>query len=426
MGFSSGLPLMTVLTLLQAWLKDGGVDLKLIGFLTLARLPYSLKFLWAPCLDRYAPFGRRRGGWLLLSQIGLFLSLWGLAWTDPRLLTRAALLAFAVSFCSATQDVAVDAYRREDLRDDELAAGSAAYLWGYRLGMVLVSGGGLVLADRLGWPTVFQAAALLTIVGPLTLLWSPEPAAGLGRPRTLKESVIGPLKDFFGKRRPWLLLGFVFFYRFGEQLITALNTSFFMEAGYTKTQIGLVVKGFGLASTLAGVALAGTAVRLRGLAPCLWAFGWLQLLNSACLTALWLLPAKPAYLAFFVSLDHLAVGAGSTVFVAFLAAQTNVSYTGTQYALLTSVMALPGSLMASPAGWLVQLLGWPCFYLLGAALTLPGLAMLRALIKSGLAGLPAGLADLTGQPDGPDGPDGSDEPGGPGGSGGQGQSRPAS
>jgi PAT family beta-lactamase induction signal transducer AmpG len=288
--------------------------------------------------------------------------------------------------------VAVDAYRREDLLDDELAAGSAAYLWGYRLGMVAVSGGGLILADRLGWPTVFQAAALLVAVGPLTLLFSPEPPAGKIKPRSLKESVTGPLWDFFKKSNPWLLLGFVFFYRFGEQLITALNTSFFMEAGYSKTQIGLVVKGFGLASTLAGVSLAGLAVRRKGLVPCLWVFGWLQLLNSACLTALWALPTSYMWLSVFISLDHLIVGAGTTVFVAFLASQTNISYTATQYALLTSIMALPGALLASPSGWLVKQLGWPGFYLLGAALTLPGLALLRIMVKRGLGGAVAAPA----------------------------------
>jgi PAT family beta-lactamase induction signal transducer AmpG len=295
-------------------------------------------------------------------------------------------LALAVSFCSASQDISVDAYRREDLLDHELTSGSAAYLWGYRLGMVAVSGGGLIIADRLGWRPVFLSCAALILIGPLTLIFSPEPPRPPDSPKTFRQSVVGPLVDLFSKSHPWLLLGFVFFYKFGEQFVGSLNTSFFMEAGYTKTQIGAVVKAFGLAATLAGVALAGLAVKKWGLISCLWVFGWLQLLNNACLTALWLLPPTATCLAFFISLDHLVVGAGSTVFVAFLASQTNVRYTASQYALLTSLMALPRSLMSSPAGFFASELGWPLFYLLGAFLTLPGLWLLKLLIRKNLTG----------------------------------------
>jgi PAT family beta-lactamase induction signal transducer AmpG len=385
MGFSAGVPFVVVVTLLQAWLKDGGVSLTTIGLLTLVGLPYSLKFLWAPVLDFIAPFGRRRHFWLLVSQLWIIVTLTGLSFTNPNHLTQVAVLAFLLSFGSATQDIAIDAYRREDLFDSELASGSAAYLWGYRLGMVLISGGGLVAADRFGWALVFKCVAAILLLGPLTLIFSPEPKVPGGLPKSFSASVIGPLEDFFSKSHPWLLLAFIFFYKLGEQLIGSLNTTFFMEAGYTKTQIGLVVKGFGLASTLAGVSLAGIMVRQKGLNPCLWFFGWFQLVNNACLTALWLLPAKGFYLAFFISLDHLAVGASSTVFVAFLASQTNVSYTATQYALLSSLMALPRSLLSSPSGLLVTHLGWPAFYLLGAALTLPGLIILKILINRGLA-----------------------------------------
>lgn len=386
MGLTAGTPFVVVVTLLQAWLKDGGVSLAAIGALTLVGLPYSLKFLWSPVLDFVAPFGRRRHFWLLVSQLWIIAALLGLAAAEPSDILRVAILAFLVSFGSATQDIAVDAYRREDLLDHELASGSAAYLWGYRLGMVAVSGGGLVAADALGWELVFTMVAAMMLLGPATLLFSPEPKIpGGALPRTFQQSVVGPLRDFFGKPDAWLLLAFIFFYKFGEQLISSLNTTFFMEAGYTKTQIGLVVKAFGLISTLAGVAFAAMMVRRRGLIPCLWLFGWAQLLNNACLTALWLLPPKVGVLAFFITLDHLVVGAGSTVFVAFLASQTNIVYTATQYALLTSLMALPRSLLASPSGVLVSLMGWPLFYLLGAALTLPGLLILKALIKRGLA-----------------------------------------
>jgi PAT family beta-lactamase induction signal transducer AmpG len=413
MGLLAGAPFVVVVTLLQAWLKDGGVPLAAIGVLTLVGLPYSFKFLWAPILDWVSPGGRRRHFWLLASQLWLAASLWGLSCVDPTRLAGVAALAFLVSFGSATQDIVIDAYRREDLFESELTAGSAAYLWGYRLGMVAVSGGGLVLADLWGWTAVFRlAATLMAVLGPATLLFSPEPRVPGGSPRTFRGSVTEPLRDFFGRSHPWLLLGFIFFYKFGEQLIGSLNTTFFMEAGYTKTQIGVVVKGFGLASTLAGVALAGLMAKRRGLVPCLWIFGWAQLLNNACLTALWLLPPAGRWLAAIITVDHLVVGAGSTVFVAFLASQTNACYTATQYALLTSLMALPRSLLSSPSGWLVTRMGWPMFYLLGAALTLPGLALLLALIRRGLADpAPRGPEPSDPEPQGPE--PSSPEPSGP-------------
>jgi PAT family beta-lactamase induction signal transducer AmpG len=388
MGFTAGVPLVVVITLLQAWLKDGGLDLTTIGIFTLVTIPYSLKFLWSPCLDYLAPFGQRRRSWLLISQIALFFSLLGLSITTPANITMVALLAISVSFWSATQDIAVDAFRREDFLYHELTAGTAAYIWGYRLGMVVVAGGGLIIADNLGWRVTFLGTAVLILVGPLTLLFSPEPKVPEGSPKTFRTSVVEPLKDFFAKDDPWLLLAFILFYKLGEQLIGTLNTTFFMEAGYSKTNIGWIVKAFGLSSTLAGVSLASYMVKKKGLIPCLWGFGWLQLVNNACLMALWFLPANNYYLAFFISLDHLVIGTGSTVFVAFLASLTNISYTATQYALLTSLMALPRSLLASPSGWLAEHLGWPGFYLLGALLTLPGLYLLKILIKRGSTGQP--------------------------------------
>jgi PAT family beta-lactamase induction signal transducer AmpG len=385
MGFTCGVPLVVLVTLLQAWLKDGGLNLTTIGLLTLVTLPYSLKFLWSPYLDFIAPFGRRRQSWLCLSQMALIASLLALSLTDPQNISRVIVFAISVSFWSATQDIAVDAYRREDFFYEELTAGSAAYIWGYRLGMTAVAGGGLVVADWLGWRAAFTGSAALILLGPLTLIFSPEPKVPEGSPKTLKDSVFGPLKDFFAKDDPWLLLAFILFYKLGEQLIGSLNTTFFMAAGYSKTQIGLIVKMVGLAGTLAGVSISSMVVKKRGLVPSLWLFGWLQLSNNACLTALWFLPAQTVYLAVFISLDHVAVAAGSAVFVAFLSSLTNVRYTATQFALLTSLMALPRSLLSSPSGWLVERLGWPGFYLLGAFLTLPGLAMLRALIRRGSA-----------------------------------------
>ncbi|MDR2199662.1 MAG: MFS transporter [Deltaproteobacteria bacterium] len=390
MGFTCGAPFLVVATLFQAWLKDGGVDIGIIGLFALARIPYSVKFLWAPFLDFLSPFGERRRGFILLSQVSLIFAILRFASLDRADLGAVALAACWVSFSSATQDIAVDAYRREDLEDEELSAGVSAYMWGYRLGMVAVSGGGLVLADALGWETVYRLAALILLIGPVCLLFSPEPKRGAEPPPSLLESVRGPILDFLKRDRALLLFAFVLFYRLGEQLIMSLNTVFFLEAGYTKTQIGLVVKAFGLAATLAGVYLGNLHVRGKGLGSSLWLFGWLQLGNIAALAALWYLPPRASYLAFFISLDHVIVGACGLVFATYLASQTRLNYTATQYAILTSVMALPANFLASPAGFLVEILGWPGFYLLGALLVLPGLWILRIL--TGPAGTVQGVS----------------------------------
>jgi PAT family beta-lactamase induction signal transducer AmpG len=388
MGFAAGAPFIVVVTLVQAWLRDGGTPVAVIGLFAMARIPYSLKFLWAPILDCTAPFGNRRRGWLLISQVSLVLGLLSFASEGTAAgisggtgLGAAALSTLWVSFSSATQDIAVDAYRREDLLTEKLLAdGSTAYLWGYRLGMVALSGGGLIAADRWGWETVFVLSALAVLLtGPTTLLWSPEPAASVSRPRTLAESVKGPVLDFLARDRALLLMSFVLLYRLGEQLIASLNTVFYMDAGYSKTEIGLVVKAFGLTATLAGVSLANAVSRKYGNMKALWIFGWLQPVNMAALTALWILPPRIHYLAFFVALDHVIVGAAGLVFTVFLSSQTRLNYTATQYAILTSIMALPANFLASPSGWLVSVLGWPGFYLLGALLALPGLAILRLL-----------------------------------------------
>jgi PAT family beta-lactamase induction signal transducer AmpG len=388
MGFTAGSPFIVVVTLVQAFLKDGSVPIGIIGLFAMARIPYSLKFLWAPVMDYVAPFGERRRGWLLISQISLILSLFHFSYVTPSFLSMAIVGVLWVSFSSATQDIVIDAYRREDLTLKELPTGTSAYLWGYRLGMVLMSGGGLILADRYGWAPVFRLASLAMIIGPLTLLFSPEPKASLIKPHSFAESVKGPVLDFIRRDGAFLLISFVLLYRLGEQLIVSLNTVFFMEAGYSKTEIGLVVKAFGLVATLGGISLANLIANRLGNMKALWIFGWLQIGNMAALTALWVLPARIYYLAFFVSLDHIIVGGAGLVFTIFLSSQTKLNYTATQYAILTSVMALPANFLSSPSGWLVSILGWPGFYLLGAVLAMPGLYILYRLRKRNLAPLP--------------------------------------
>ncbi|MDR2945946.1 MAG: AmpG family muropeptide MFS transporter [Candidatus Adiutrix sp.] len=389
MGFTSGVPLMVGLTLVQGWLTEAGVDLKAIGALALTGLPYSLKFLWAPWLDYYSPplagiLGRRRG-WIAVSQFGVAMGLLALAAVEPRNLTAIAVAVLFTSFASATQDAVVDAYRRDDLPDEELGVGSAYYVWGYRLGTMIVSGGGLILAARLGWPSVFRCVALLMLAGPLTLLFSPEPTVERPpAPAGLVNTLVVPLKDFFQRPAPILILSFIFFYKFGDQLATSLGTAFYIKRGYTTTEIGLLVKGFGVWATLAGAMLGGWAVLKYGVRRCLWVFGFYQMVTILGFAALCYMPVHPLSLGLVVSQENFSAGAGTSAFIAFMTAQTNRNFSATQYALLSALMALPRTVLSAPAGVLAEWLGWPGFFFLSTALALPAFFILYSLCKRGV------------------------------------------
>ncbi len=387
MGFTSGSPILVVSTLVQGWLTEAQVDIKAIGAMALMGLPYALKFLWSFGLDYYDPplFGRlgRRRGWILLSQMGVMAGLLVMSLLDPLALGPVAAVSFFIAFASATQDIVVDAYRRDDLEDAELGVGSAYYVWGYRLGMLVISGGGLFLADALGWPRAFQLAALTMLAGPLTLLFSPEPPIFRPAARSLTQTVIEPLKDFFQRPAPWLILLFIFFYKFGDQLATSLTTSFYLNLGYTKTEVGAVVKGFGTAALLAGVSLGGWGVIRWGLRLSLWVFGIYQMITILGFVALNYLPVHPLWLALVISQENLAAGAGTSAFVAFMGGQTNRSFSASQYALLSALMALPRTLFSSTAGGLVDFLGWPGFFILSTIMALPAFFILYYLTRRG-------------------------------------------
>jgi len=383
MGFTSGVPLLVTGTLVQAWWLEAGLDLKAIGLLALTGLPYTFKWAWAFWLDACDPplfsaWGRRRG-WLLLSQAGLFLCLWLLSLVSPGQTGAVAAFCFGLAFTSATQDTVVDAYRREDLADTDLAPGSAAYIWGYRLGMLAVGGGGLMAADSLGLPLVFRLTALMLLLGPLTLTFSPEPEVPRERPAGLAETIGRPLTLFFRRPAAVSILMFIFFYKFGDQLAGSLTTAYYLTLGYDKTVIGAVSKFLGAGATLAGVALGGWGAARLGLSTSLWIFGFLQMISTLGYVLLYYLPVQTAALGLVVGQENLAAGAGTSAFMAFMASQTDRGFTAAQYALLTSLMALPRTLLSAPAGWLVEGLGWPGFYYLSTALALPGLFLLWRL-----------------------------------------------
>lgn len=378
MGFASGLPLLLTVSLLQAWMKEEGVDLAVIGLMALVGLPYTLKFLWAPLMDRYTPpfLGRRRG-WLLAAQISLMMAIVGLGCSRPAahpLLM--ALAASLVTFFSASQDIVVDAYRREDLSDDELGLGSSLAVNGYRLGMLLASGGGLILADHLPFAGVYAIMAACLLPGVVTTLWAPEPAAPAGTPRTLRQAVIDPLVDYFTRRDALWILAFILLYKIGDSMASAMTTPFYLDVGFSKSEIGAVVKLFGFWATFGGGLLGGVLMLRMGIQRSLWVFGGLQALSTAGFALLAHVGYSLPVLSGVIAFENLTGGMGTAAYAAFMASLTDKRFTAFQYALLSSLMGVPRVLAAAPTGLIAQGLGWEAFFLACTLAAIPGLLLL--------------------------------------------------
>jgi PAT family beta-lactamase induction signal transducer AmpG len=378
MGFACGLPLHLTLDLLKAWMKDEGVDLTVIGLMALVGLPYTLKFLWAPLLDRFTPtaLGRRRS-WLLIAQISLIAATVGLGLSDPgHQPVYMALMAFFVTFFSATQDIVVDAYRREDLADEELGLGSALYVNGYRVGMLLAGGGGLILADSISFTAVYLLLAACMLPAVLTTLLTPEPPAAAGSPATIREAVIEPLAEYFRRNHAVLILAFILLYKLGDTMAAAMATPFYLDIGFSKSEIGTVVKLFAFWATLAGSFLGGLFILRIGIYRSLWIFGFFQAISTAGFALLARIGSNLPVLAGVISFENFSSGMGTSAFVAFMASITHKKFTATQYALLTSLMGVPRVMAAAPTGFLAKTMGWEAFFLLCTFIAVPGLALL--------------------------------------------------
>lgn len=384
MGFASGLPLLLTGSVLQAWLKDGGIDLKSIGLFALVGLPYTLKFLWSPLFDRYAlPFLGRRRGWLLVIQLALAGSLFALSFArpTPEHLLPISLAALLVAFFSATQDIVIDAYRRETLADAELGLGSALYVNGYRLGMLLAGGGGLILADMLSFELMYRLMAAFMFGAIIVTVLAPEPPLPEGRPRTLTEAVLLPFRDYFTRDGAWLALAFILLYKLGDTMASAMTIPFYLEMGYTKTEIGTVVKLFGFWATILGGTLGGIWILRIGMHRALWWFGLGQMVSTLGFAVLASMPPTAVALATVVAVENLTAGLGTAAFVGFMAALTDKRFTATQYALLSSLMGVPRVIAAVPTGWLAVTLGWAGFFVLCAVIAIPGLVLLRWITR---------------------------------------------
>lgn len=379
MGFACGVPLLLTGSVLQAWMTQEQVDLKVIGLFALVGLPYTLKFLWAPLLDRFTfpLFGRRRG-WLLLFQVLLAVAIVGLGFTEPAHNPwMVALAAFLVTFFSASQDIVVDAYRREDLADAELGLGSSFYVNGYRLGMLLAGGGGLMLSDHVPFSVVYLVMAGALLVGVATTLLVREPQAPRGTPVSLRAAVVEPFIEYFQRPGALLFLAFILFYKVGDTMAAAMTTPFYLDLGFSKTQIGSVVKLFGFWATLAGGLVGGLLLLRVGINRGLWLFGLLQALSTAGFALLALAGNSEVALAAVVAFENLSGGMGTAAYTAFMASLTDRRFTATQYALLSSLMGVPRVVLAAPTGWLAEGLGWVGFFGLCTVVALPGLLLLN-------------------------------------------------
>jgi PAT family beta-lactamase induction signal transducer AmpG len=386
-GFSSGLPLYLLLNLIPAWLKTEGLSLKAIGAFALIQFPYTWKFVWSPFLDRYAlPLLGRRRGWMGATQVLLLAAIAWLGSMSPTAnLGMVIGLTALIAFLSATQDIVLDAYRRELLPEIELGIGNAIHVNAYKLAGLVPGSLSLVLADHLPWAEVFLVTALFMAPGLAMTLLVKEPAAARGAPRTLRDAVVEPFREFFGRhgvRSALVVLAFIFLYKLGDSLCTALATPFYLDMGFSKTEIGLVAKNAGLWPSVIGGLLGGLWMVKLGINRALWVFGfvqWLAIYGFAWLA--WLGPAEAdagrlGVLAVVIGLEALAVGLGTTAFVAYMARTTHPAYTATQLALFTSLMAVPRTFINASAGWLVESLGWFDFFMLCGVLAVPGMLLL--------------------------------------------------
>ena len=379
-GFSSGLPLYILISLLPAWLRSEGVDLKAIGLFALIQLPFTWKFLWAPLFDRYSPPLGRRRGWLFISQAALLLSIPVFGWLHPELdLWTIAYLAVAVAFFSASQDIVLDAYRRELLLDNELGLGNVVHVNAYKIASLIPGSLSLILADYLPWSSVFLITALFMLLGLAMTLFVSEPALKQGAPKTLRAAVVEPFQEFIGRngvQSALLVLGFIFFYKLGDSMATALATPFYLDMGFSKTEIGLVAKNAGLWPSVIGGLVGGIWMIKLGINRALWLFGLVQMV--AILGFAWLASVGHSllWLGIVISVEALGVGLGTAAFVAFIAYTTHPLYTATQFALFTSLAAVPRTFANAATGYLVEWFGWEHFFLFCFVIALPGMLLL--------------------------------------------------
>ena len=380
-GFTSGLPLYVLIQLVPAWLRSNGIDLATIGLFSLVSLPYTWKFLWSPLMDRYRlRFLGRRRGWALLTQVALLLAIGMLGHFDPRQsLTVIIALVFLVSVFSASQDIVIDAYRRELLADDELGTGNSLFVNAYRLASLVPGSLALILSDHLSWPVVYWVTAAFMLVGVVTTLVIREVSDDSLAPHSLRSAVVDPFREFFaraGIRSALAILAFMFLYKLGDNMATALATPFYLDMGFSRTEIGSIAKVAALWAVIAGGTIGGIAMLKLSINRALWLFGgvqWITILGFAWLSAV---GYHPLGLFMVVSAEYLGVGLGTVALTAYIARETSRAFTATQFALFTSFVAVPRTVANASTGYLIEAMGYTNFFLLCTAVAVPGMLML--------------------------------------------------
>lgn len=383
LGVSSGLPLLLIGSTLKVWLTEEKVDLAKIGLFAQVGYPYIFKFIWSPLMDRYTPpFLDHRRGWILISQIGLVIVVSVFAFLSPATeLGVVAATAMVIAFLGATQDIAIDAYRREILKDEELGLGSSLAINGYRVGMLIAGAGALFIADSGTWKTAYLSmAGVIGLCTVFTLLAPRTPALLEKREISLADSFIAPLKDYFLRPHAIMILVFILLYKIGDQMASDMFSPFYIFMEYTKTEIAAVSKLFGFWATIVGGLLGGVVLLKIGIYRGLWFFGILQALSTAAFCLLAQSGKSIPLLASVIAFENVASGMGSAAYVAFMASLTNIRFTATQYALLTSLMGVPRVVLGSTSGFIAKELGWTNYFLFCALIAIPGLLMLKWVI----------------------------------------------
>lgn len=383
-GFSAGLPLALTGGTLQAWMTATGIDLRTIGIFSLVGLPYTMKFLWSPLMDRFAlPFFGRRRGWMLFTQLVLMLAIGLMAGSSPTTaLPLLAFLSLIVAFGSASQDIVIDAYRTDVLESVERGAGAAVYVAGYRAAMLVSGGLALILSDRIGFRDTYILMAAMMVVGMIGSVFGPEPRQRAAAPNSLKEAVWGPLADFFSRRKATAILVLIVLYKLGDAYAGSLTTAFLMRGvGFSLTEIGTVYKVLTIISTVIGAALGGSLMVRLGLYGSLLLFGVLQAVSNLSFMVLAWSGKSYLMMVLAVAFENLAGGMGTAAFVSLLMSLCNQRYSATQFALLSSLAVLGRVCVTPTSGFLVDWLGWAPFFLATTLTALPGLLMLVRLRK---------------------------------------------
>lgn len=388
-GLASGLPFYLLIQLLPAWLTSEGLDIKAIGAFSLTQLPYIFKFVWAPFMDNISLFGMgRRRGWMFLSQIILLFFIAILGCFSPTLnIWIIATLCFIIALFSATQDIALDAFRQEILSDAELGLGNSIHINVYRLASLVPGSLSLILSHFLPWSSVFMVTALFMLPVIIITLLIKEPInKQIPKSHNFEDIIINPFLEFIkrkGVKSAMIILAFIFLYKLGDSMATSLATTFYMKMGFSLPDIGLIAKNAQLWPGILGGIMGGILMIKIGINRALWYFGFVQVFSI--LGFAWLSIEGPfndigvsekIMLAIVISVESLGVGLGSAAFVAFIAKTTNPLYTATQFALFSSIASIPRTLINSTTGIMVEYLGWTNFFGLCTLLAIPGMVLL--------------------------------------------------